>query len=162
MIENKFDIYEPLDGHEERFLQKLSERNITKKTKRRSLIRKIVYTNIAVAVLIFVAFTWNYNAGDRLEIASQVAYESEQYYLPMIEENIEIIKNSNNELLAKDALNQLNKMKTDYERLRNEIIAQGENEFLITAIHTNFDTQLQFSNRVITMINPLQGAENET
>lgn len=152
MNENKFDIYEPLDGHEVRFLQKLSEQKVAKKPKKRSLVRKIIYGNIVAAMLIMVALVWCHNSGNELEKVSQVAYESEQYYLPKIQENIEIIKNSSNRTLAQNALNELKKMQVDYEQLRKEIIQQGQNQHLITAIQMNFNSQLAFSNHVIGMM----------
>ena len=156
MIENKFDIYEPPHGHEERFLQKLTQKNTEMQHPpkvKKHLIRKMLHWSGAIAASVIVMLWLLTKETTSLEKISKTAYQSEQYYLPLIQKNIKIIKSySENEKLTKDALHQLEKMNKHYLEIRQKIIMEGQNKQLLNAMVVNFDTQLTFSNNIIAMI----------
>lgn len=150
MKENIFDIYELPDGHEERFLQKLAKQQSHKRGNRP--LRRFFYVSCAAAASVVLFFGIAQNQANPLEKASLAAYQSEQYYLPLIEQNIQNIKKMENKKAMQDALHQLDKMNKNYQHIRQEIIKNGENKQLLAAMMTNFDTQLDFSNEIIAMI----------
>ncbi|MDO5106155.1 hypothetical protein [Capnocytophaga sp.] len=139
-----FDIYELPDGHQQRFSQKLRRAKNKKRNKR------IFYLVTAVAASLALLLTISSFNGDSLEKASPTAYQSEQYYLPLIQQNIQAIRDLENQDIAQDALTQLEKMNQNYQELRREIIKNGQNQHLLAAMIVNFDTQIKFSNDVIT------------
>lgn len=149
-MKEKFDIYELPQGHEERFLQKLSRK--TSKTSKKIIMRRILYWSASVAALFALFLNIVARQTDSLQRISETAYQSEQYYLPIIEENIKIIKSANNEKMMQDAMSRLNNMNENYLSIRNEIIKNGQNKQLINAMIVNFDTQIEFSNNVIAMM----------
>lgn len=156
MKENIFDIYELPDGHEARFLEKIAKRQSEPEKRpepKRQTVRKILYWSISVAASVVAVLFWVAQKPANLENISETAYKSEQYYLPIIQENINIIKNhTENKKMTEDALKQLEKMNADYLAIRNKIIEEGQNKQLINAMVINFDTQLKFSNNIIEMM----------
>ncbi|GET46092.1 hypothetical protein [Capnocytophaga felis] len=156
MKENIFDIYELPDGHEARFLEKMQKRQSEPEKRpeiKRQTLKKIIYWSISVAASVVAVLLWVAQKPVSLENISETAYRSEQYYLPMIQENIKIIKShTKNEKMVKDALQQLEKMNADYLVIRNKIIKEGQNKQLLYAMVINFDTQLEFSNNIVEMI----------
>ena len=90
MIENKFDIYEPPHGHEERFLQKLKQKNTEMQHPpkvKKHLIRKMLHWSGAIAASVIVMLWLLTKETTSLEKISKTAYQSEQYYLPLIQKN---------------------------------------------------------------------------
>ncbi|GIM58733.1 hypothetical protein [Capnocytophaga canimorsus] len=156
MKENKFDIYELPNGHEARFLQKMAKRQseTEKHLKiKRPTLKKVLYWSISVAASVAAVLFWTSQKPLTLQNVSETAYQSEQYYLPIIQENINIIKNhTENKKITEDALKQLEKMNADYLVIRNKIIKEGHNKQLLNAMVINFDTQIKFSDNVIAMI----------
>lgn len=156
MKENIFDIYELPDGHEARFLEKMAKRQLEPEKRpenKRETFKRIIYWSISIAASVVAVLFWIGQKPVSLENISETAYRSEQYYLPMIQENIKIIKNhKENEKMVKDALQQLEKMNADYLAIRNRIIKEGQNKQLLYAMVINFDTQLEFSNNIVEMI----------
>lgn len=144
MNETIFDIYELPDGHQQRFSQKLRRAKNKKRNKR------IFYLVTSIAASLALLLTISSFNGDSLEKVSPTAYQSEQYYLPLIQQNIQAIKNLENQKIAQDALIQLEKMNQNYQELRQEIIKNGQNQHLLAAMVVNFDMQIKFSNDVIT------------
>lgn len=150
MNETTFDIYELPDGHQERFLRKLAQRN---SQKRKTVVRRMLYlgaTAVAASVVLFFGIAQQ--QVHSLERISPIAYQSEQYYLPIIEQKIEDIKKLEDKRAVQNALLQLERMNENYQHLRQEIIRNGENKQLLAAMMVNFDTQLEFSDEVIAMI----------
>ncbi|WGU69248.1 hypothetical protein QIU19_05740 [Capnocytophaga canimorsus] len=113
----------------------------------------MLYWSISVVASVVAILFWTSQKPLTLQNVSETAYQSEQYYLPIIQENINIIKNhTENKKITEDALKQLEKMNADYLVIRNKIIKEGHNKQLLNAMVINFDTQIKFSDNVIAMI----------
>ncbi len=152
-LEGQWDIHEPEAGHHRRFLDRLDDNR-----KKRSPLMLIL--PIAAAVLILLGLFTMYKSGidntntQVAKISPQVK-ETQMYFASIIEKElakVEKEKSPETEMLVRDALNQMEKLEKDYDKLTKELIEKGESKQLIYAMITNLQTRISFLEEVLTRI----------
>jgi len=167
-LQGSFDTEEPGEGHEERFLRKLSNSNgvVRLKPKKNNWWRPL---SIAASImLLFTVGASLYTTG-RPSIDEQVAKISPEvsqtqfYFANLIDGQIkELVDQSTPETkkLVDDTLLQLNKLEKNYKKLEQDLIDGGNSKLILSAMITNFQTRIDLLQEVMDKIENIKTFKN--
>ena len=169
-----FDNKEPATGHKKRFLEKLEEQNSqSKKLDKGSRIRGLWAPMLSVAAILAIAFMvfagfFNENSfknqGDLANVSPQMK-ETKQFYTQLIETELETLKAENvpgTEAIVKDALTQLEKLETEYEKLQKDLRNSGQDKRVIYAMISNFQQRIDLLKQVLNQIENIKSLKNQS
>lgn len=169
-LQSQWDESEPGEGHQLRFLDKLGPQTQRKK-------KAIIWPalSIAATVLIMLGVFFIYQPwGDKtssteaMAAISPEAREAQDYFASVVQSElakIEKEKSPEAQRIVKDALFRMEKLEKDYDELTKQLIKDGENKQLISAMITNLQTRISFLQDVMTQIEntkKLKQQQNET
>ncbi|PRX51880.1 hypothetical protein [Salegentibacter salegens] len=162
--ELNFDNKEPGSGHKARFLEKLEEetsqtKNFGGRPHKKSLWAPMlsVAAILAIAFMIFAGFL-NENSGrnsGELASVSPEMKETQQFYIQLIKTELATLETENTpgtEAIVKDALIQLEKLETEYEKLKKDLQNSGKDKRVIYAMISNFQQRIDLLNEVLEQI----------
>lgn len=167
-LENQWDIESPIEGHLERFQDKLALNKTTPK--------KINWVPLSwAAVFLFIAgFIGFYQLNsaqavsvDNWEQASVQTKETHDYFASVVEkelQNLKKRKTPESEEIITDALKQMDVFEKDYQKIIVELQKNGDTKQLLHALILNFQTRISFLEDVIKkieIINQQKNIENE-
>ncbi|PWL37573.1 hypothetical protein DKG77_14795 [Flagellimonas aquimarina] len=158
-LQDDFDFEEPKSGHQERFLEKLSQTNgvVTLHQKRTVWWKPLsVAASIALVCLLGLqVFNSRPNIKEQVvEIAPEVS-KTEFYFASLIEEQVQQLKDEKSPETAKlvdDTLQQLEKLELNYQNLEQELVNGGNSKIILNAMITNFQTRIDLLKEVLTNI----------
>lgn len=169
-LQGQWDEHEPEQGHQLRFLDRLQP-EVQKKKK----ANYWPVLSIAATVLIMLGLFFIYNPNgtsgtpkDALAGISPEAREAQYYFASVIKKELATIekeKSPEAQRIVKDALFRMEKLEKDYDELTKQLIKDGENKQLLTAMITNLQTRISFLQEVMTQIDntkKLKQQKNET
>lgn len=163
-LDNQFDIEEPSMGHFDRFEQKL---NKPKNNSRRKIYKLIVGLSVAASIILFVGI-WigaQYtNKGMELAGISTEMEETQSYFVNTINKELETIeneRNSTNEKVINDGLDQLKKLETQYTALTLELKESNEDKRIIYAMISNFQQRIDVLQSILIQIENIKQLKNE-
>jgi len=163
-LENQWDIHEPDENHYDRFLAKQSRR----KSRQNSWYSLSIAASILIVVGFFTFFNHNNNhqsKNDSLELASRQTRETDSIFTAMIKIELEKViekKSPENEQIIKDALLQMKALDADYEKIKLELIKNGESKQIIYAMIRNLKTRISFLENVLKHIEDNEKIKNTT
>lgn len=173
-IEDSFDIYEPSENHEAKFLKKLEQQSDVKVVpiapKKRNWVSIVsIAASIAILMGIFIPkmMTTEEETADLATISPKME-ETQDFFTKAIAyqlEEIEQLSSENTEDLVKDAMSQLRKLEKNYDKLKIDLVQSGYNKKVISAMIKNFQKRSSLLEQVlekIEEINELKLQENET
>lgn len=171
-MENQLDVYEPSADHKIHFLEKLQEQNkvVSLHPKKRNWFRPLAIA-ASVAILIGIAAiapVLNTNEKADLASISPQMEETQNFFTIAIKTQLEEIdKNSSAETtkLVDDAMKQLEKLASNYEILKKDLVESNNDKRVISAMITNFQRRASLLEEVlekINDINTLKTLKNET
>lgn len=143
-----WDIEEPILGHEKRFLSKLEQRQPKKEKFPLRMVASIALLLGSMTLWFFI------NQKTTVELSPETQ-KTQDYFSAVIEKELVDLKSKEspeNKKIIQDALKQLDKLETDYEKLKIEIANQGENKQIIYALLTNMQTRISFIQTVMEQI----------
>ena len=149
-LHDQWDFEELESGHEMRFLQK-----------QKSKPRKKIWIPMSVAssILIIVGFFTFYNPqqakAKNFDFASAQTREADSVFTSMINVELQKLKSDNspaNKKIIEDALKQINAMDDDYDKIKQELIKNGENKQIIYAMISNLQIRISFLEDVMKQI----------
>ena len=150
-FENQWDICELQSDHENKFIRKqyASERN------------RRYYFPLAIAatiLLLFGLFIFTSKNSDRhnLSQASTETQKTDSVFNAMLQFELQKMKEKKsplNEKIINDALLQIEKMDQDYEKIKLELLENGENQQIIYALIHNYKVRIDFLERVLKQLN---------
>ena len=150
-FENQWDIQDLSSGHSERFLVK-------QKSKKQS--KTVWYQlSIAASILLLVGLFFTFNKLEpkqNLALASAETQKTDSIFSAMVQDElmqINKMKSPLNEKIINDALQQMQLMDADYEKIKKELIENGENKQIIYAMIHNFKTRIEFLENVLEQLN---------
>ncbi len=166
-LQGKFDLEEPKGGHQERFLEKLSQSKgvVTLNTKKRSIWRTLsIAASLALlCVLGLQVFNTKPSLKEQVvEIAPEVS-QTEFYFANLIEEQVQLLKDEKSPETAKlvdDTLLQLDKLEADYVSLEQELVNGGNSKIILNAMITNFQTRIDLLKEVLTNIENIKNLKS--
>lgn len=150
-FENDWDIHEPNENHFDRFLEKQAR----KKTKKRFWLPLSIAATILITVGYFTFFNTNEKAGNDLILASKETKQTDSIFTAMIKielEKVKAKKSPKNEKIIADALVQMEILDADYEKIKQDLIANGESKQIIYAMIKNLQTRISFLEIVLEHI----------
>lgn len=163
-----FDISEPAPGHQERFLEKLKEQGPhSKKGKLRSLWTPLLA--VAASLLLVIMLTGNFtglgftnNQGDLANVSPEMK-ETQLFYSTLIKTELarlEDAKSPETEAIVNDALNQMEKLDLEYEKLKKDLVKSGQDKRVIFAMVSNLQQRIDILNNVLSRIEEIKQLKN--
>lgn len=169
-----FDVAEPVDGHQDRFLKKLKKQKF-ETSKGGGKLRMLWSPLVAVAaglILILMLAGSTLGSGlltDSADLAgiSPEMKETQEFYTSLIKTELEKVKTASTpetEAIVNDALAQMDKLDKDYEKLKKDLKNSGQDKRVIFAMISNLQQRIDVLNNVlqrIDKINNLKNPDNE-
>ena len=147
-----WDFENPESGHEKRFLEKLK----VAKPKKRKWIPLSLVASLFLSFCVLSYFYSNFQQ-EEIQLSPQVQ-ETQDYFSSVIQSELKNLKEQKNPMtivLITDALNEMKKLETDYEKLKKEIAKNGENKQVVFAMITNMQTRISFLQQVMEQVEQL-------
>ena len=161
-----FDIAEPGDGHELRFLNKLKENQTEEKP-----VKKLDWWNplasaAAILLVVFAGYATIKPAkgGAELAAVSPEMAKTQDFFTKAIEEelyNINEARTPETQKLVEDALVQLEILEKDYKQLTEDLATSGEDKRVIYAMISNFQARIDLLNTVLEEIESIKKIKND-
>ncbi len=134
-------------SHEERFRKKLNQK--------KSKWKLLVSISIAASILLLMGITICkpiYEKPSELKYASKETIQTDSIFTVLIERELEKIdqkKSPENKKIITDALKQMKQLDADYEKIIQELEANGESKQIIYAMISNLQTRISFLQKVL-------------
>lgn len=161
---NCFDIAEPSDDHEERFLYKLKATQDKKNPVRKLNWWKPLAAAAAVLILVITGYnTFKIQPNADLAAVSPEMAKTQDFFTKAIEEelyNINEARTPETQKLVDDALTQLKSLENDYKKLTKDLNQSGEDKRVIYAMISNFQARINLLNTVLEDIESIKKIQN--
>lgn len=163
-----FDIAEPQVGHKERFLKKIKEQ---KKPAPRGKLRVLWTPLLAVAASFLFIFMITElvpaerstnNGGDLAGISPEMK-ETQEFYTTLIKTELAKVndaKTPETEAIVNDAINQLERLDKEYEKLKKDLVNSGQDKRVIFAMVSNLQQRIDLLNEVLIRIENIKELKN--
>ena len=151
-VQSNWDFENPESGHEKRFLEKLK----VAKPKKRNWIPLSLVASLFLSFGVMLYFYSNFQQ-EEIQLSPQVQ-ETQDYFSSVIQSELKNLKEQKNPMttvLITDALHEMEKLETDYEKLKKEIAKNGENKQVVFAMITNMQTRISFLQQVMEQVEQL-------
>lgn len=170
-LQGKFDVNEPHEGHELRFISKLKNKytSPSKFLFVSSFNWKPALAMAASIVICFSIFITLQNEPDTLDLASVSSElsETQNFFTTTIENELKKISKERSPLtesIISDALKQIEILENDYKNLKTDLTESSNDQRVIYAMITNFQNRIDILNTVLEQIEEvkqLKTNENE-
>nr|WP_299383544.1 hypothetical protein [Allomuricauda sp.] len=166
-LQGSFNLEEPQDGHQDRFLEKLNQsKGVTSLPTKKSNWWKPLSVAASVVLLCLIGvqvFSSKPSIKEQVvEIAPEVS-KTEFYFANLIEEQVQQLKNEKSPETAQlvdDTLVQLEKLESDYESLEQELVNGGNSKIILNAMITNFQTRIDLLKEVLDNIDNIKNIKS--
>ena len=166
-LQGSFDTEEPAEGHQQRFLDKLSNANgvVRLAPKKRNWWRPL---SIAASIILLFAvgaslYTNQPSVDEQLAKISPEASQTQFYFANLIEEQIKELENESTpetKILVDDTMAQLTKLEINYKKLEQDLIGGGNSKLILSAMITNFQTRIDLLQEVMDKIENIKTFKN--
>lgn len=152
--ENDFDIHNPNNGHENRFLEKLQH------SKKKTFSFK--WLGVAASILLLLGFyLGNMHQKDQYDLknVSPKMAEAQSFFVSTINQElkeIEKYRNLETEKLIEDALEEIEELEDEYKTFKIDLKTQGNQRLKIKAMINNYQQRLEVLERLLEQLNTLQ------
>lgn len=167
-LHDEFDVAEPQNGHQERFLEKLNKDQGTIALHKK---KTAWWKPLSVAASIALVALLGYQAfGPQPSIKQQVVRmapevsQTEFYFANVIEQQIEVLqeeKTPETAQLVDDTLTQLQRLDKDYQSLEQDLIEGGDGKIILSAMITNFQTRIDLLKEVLSQIENIKNLKSQ-
>ncbi|WP_340198895.1 hypothetical protein [Ascidiimonas sp. W6] len=154
-LEHTFDIAEPENDHQARFMEKLQKSGV--KPLRIAKKNKAWYwkpLSIAASIAILVVFGLKLINNSVPNVSPEVE-KTQFYFASLLNEEIEklnTIADDDTKILVNDVMQQLTKLQEDYTLLEQELVKHGDHKKILYAMIINFQTRINLLQEVIHQI----------
>ncbi len=155
-----FDIAEPHQGHESRFLEKLhSQQQKPKRLKHLDWWKPLV-SSAAVVLLVFMGYLGiaKEKPTDLAAVSPEMA-KTKDFFTQAIEQelyNINEARTPETQKLVDDALIQLEILEKDYQKMAEDLKTSGEDKRVIYAMISNFQARIDLLTTVLEKIESIK------
>lgn len=159
-LNSKWDINEPDENHYDRFLEKQAHK--------KSYRKYWASLSIAASILLIAGFFTFSNVNEQAKeqvFASKETRETDSIFTCMIKMELEKVtekKSPLNEKIIADALVQMKILDADYEKIKQELMKNGENKQIIHAMIRNLQTRISFLENVLEHLESNDDLKNRT
>lgn len=167
-LEGSFDIANPTEGHELRFLQKLNSQSdgLTILTKKRSWFRPLsIAASIIIICSLGAGFIFNNTQSKQKQVAeiSPEISQSQFYFASLINEQVKQLEAESTpetKRIVDDTLFQLQKLELNYKTLEQDLLNGGNSKLILSAMITNFQTRIDLLQEVLEKIESIKNLNN--
>lgn len=166
-LKNDFDTEMPKSGHKQRFLNKLNKQgksNVIKMNPIRSFWRPIIGIAASVVLLIyvFIGFQKVENTKDLANVSPEMA-NTQSFFSNVIAEELDKLNAETSpeaQILIQDAMNQMKILENEYEKLKLKLSESGEDQRVIFAMISNFQSRIEVLQNVLDQIEQVKQLKN--
>ncbi|WP_296383385.1 hypothetical protein [Winogradskyella sp.] len=162
-LKDEFDIKEPNQGHELRFLDKLKTNDmVSNDSKKSSGFNWKPFLAIAASLVICLSvFTTLQNDTETLDLASvsPELSETQDFFTATIENELKKLNKERSpltEAIITDALKHIQVLETDYQNLKTDLTESGNDQRVIYAMITNFQNRIDILTTVLEQIEDIK------
>ena len=164
-LKHDFDVEEPTQDHEKRFLKKLNNQRVVDIPKTRYNFWKPVIgiaASIAILISVFVGTQQEDEAYDLASISPEMAETQNFFTSTIATELVKLEKEINPEtkLLINDALMQIERLENEYRTLKEDLSESGEDKRVIYAMITNFQNRIDILESTLKQIENIKQLKN--
>ncbi|MEO1032920.1 MAG: hypothetical protein AAFX55_16040 [Bacteroidota bacterium] len=168
-LKGEFDINEPHQGHEHRFLDKLRASNVASidiESKKSSGINWKPFLAIAASLVIcFSVFTTINSEPEVMDLASvsPELSETQDFFTATIATELKKLDQERSPLTEQvitDALNRIERLEEDYQNLKTDLTESSEDQRVIYAMISNFQNRIDILNTVLEQIETIKQLKN--
>jgi uncharacterized protein YsxB (DUF464 family) len=166
-LQGSFDTREPAEGHEQRFLDKLSKTNgvVRLEPKKPFWWRPL---SIAASIIVLFAvgallFTNPPSIDEQLAKISPEVSQTQFYFANLIDQQVKELQGEvtpETKKLVEDTMLQLNKLEQNYKKLEQDLINGGNSKLILSAMITNFQTRIDLLQEVMDQIENIKTFKN--
>ncbi|PKV51010.1 hypothetical protein ATE84_3079 [Aquimarina sp. MAR_2010_214] len=170
-MQNQLDIHDPSANHQMRFLEKLQQQNkvVQLQPKKVNWYKPLAIAASIAIVFGMAAMTFMFNPTEEVDLAnvSPKMKETQSFFTSAIQlqlEEIDKVSSTETKELVLDAMNQLEKLESDYETLKKDLFHSGNDKRVISAMIKNFQKRANLLDEVLQKINSINEfkiSENE-
>lgn len=162
-LEGSFDIEEPKQGHELRFLEKLNrDTKVVKLKSNKTSWWKPLSIAASIAVLLITGIGF-FNTPSTIEdqvaeISPEVA-NTQFYFASLIEEQVKDLEGQSTpqtQKIISDTMEQLSKLEANYKNIENDLLNGGNSKLILSAMITNFQTRIDLLEEVMNKIESIK------
>lgn len=168
-LKGQFDTEVPQQGHEERFISKLNRQtNSQANTNKAQSINWKPLLAIAASVIICLSiFVTIPNDPELLDLASVSPEMSstQDFFITTIDNELKKLNEERSPLTEKiieDAMLQLKLLEDDYNQLKIDLTESNEDQRVIYAMITNFQSRIEILNTVLEQIENVKTLKSNT
>ena len=167
-LEGQFDIEEPIEGHQARFLDKLGAAQGTISINRKKPTTWWKPLSIAASIVLICALAiglpeFNPSTEQQLANISPEVSETRLYFTSLIEQQVSDLQAASTpqtEQLILEVLAQLKKLDENYMKLEQDLIDGGDPNLILSAMINNFQTRIALLQDVMTQIETIENYNN--
>ena len=165
-LKGHFDIASPREGHKARFADKLNQANVNS-TKGRSSFWKplmIAAACIVVCLGVFSTMTQNQEINDLASVSPELA-KTQDFFTVTIAEELKKLDAEHSPLtedIIYDAMRELKHLETAYQTLKIDLKESGQDQRVIYAMISNFQTRIDILTNVLEHIENLKQLKTKT
>ncbi|MGB7841615.1 MAG: DUF4179 domain-containing protein [Salinimicrobium sp.] len=165
-----FDIAEPAENHEARFLEKLKQQK-KEKIKHSGVFSlwlpvMSIAATFLVAFLIFQGvFSNPFSTKQDLANVSPEMEQTQNFYASVIKTELENLKEKETpetKTVINDALKQLEILENDYNKLKKDLGKSGQDKRVIYAMISNFQQRIDLLQTVLDKVNTINTLKNNS
>jgi len=151
-FEGQWDTDHPDLGHQERFLNRL---DVKKKQRFPYKLAAPVAAAIVILMGLLIVFNPMQDKNVALNKMSPQAKEAQVYFSSIIKKELVKVEKENSpetKKIVEDALNHMQLLEADYNKLTLELQEKGENKKILHAMITNLQVRIAFLEKVLAQI----------
>lgn len=170
-MQDQLDIHDPSANHQMRFLEKLQQQNkvVQLQPKKVNWYKPLAIAASIAIVFGMAAMTFMFNPKEEVDLAnvSPKMKETQSFFTSAIQfqlEEIDKVSSTETKELVLDAMDQLEKLESDYETLKKDLFHSGNDKRVISAMIKNFQKRANLLDEVLQKINSINEfklSENE-
>ena len=155
-LKSQFDYEMPDPNHQIRFLEKLESQNQPVRNKTIDIWKPLLA--VAASLIVFLGLFATLNTNKKLEGLASVSPElsnTQSFFTSIIESELMTLKaerSPRTNKLIEDALEQIELLEQDYEKLKADLAESGNDERVVYAMISNFQSRIEVLESVMQEI----------
>jgi hypothetical protein len=158
-LKGEFDINDPQEGHESRFLDKLEASDIVVNNSNRpngfnwkSFLS--IAASLVICISVFMVLQHQPETLDLASVSPELS-KTQDFFTVTIETELKKLNKERSPLteqIINDALEQIKILETDYQNLKTDLTKSGNDQRVIYAMISNFQSRIDILNTVLEQI----------
>lgn len=165
-LQGQFDIEEPNNDHQKRFLEKIKGKNNIESKNSSSFWKPFIAiaASLVICLSVFGGLKNTDTPSDLASVSPELS-EVQDFFTSTIREELKKLDNERSpitEHIIYEAERQLKVLEDDYAVLKNDLKLSGNDKRVIHAMITNFQNRIDILTTILDKIDDLKDKQNET